>query len=1036
MGVRHFWMLILLCLAFAAAVRAEPIYDLKGLGNNASLGASRGTITAVQSAIAVEIPSGTGQVLSLDLDAVGSGPQFHWSLYTLTNSSTEARDSFLVFPHRAFPGSGLFRPAPTGSLVLTAVQKSGAKPPLKGLVPLRGPAEDVFPVHLEPGQTQTMAFQGVEALPDAEIWATGAYGKRQSQLTGLQGAVAGIAALLTLGFLVLAATRRSAIALACSAFALAALTFILLELGFLQAMIGAPLSFGVSQNVLRAIVETLLFGGFVAALAGLRSVTRDQKALFYSACFGAALIVANIVYAFFNAPVAIGFARIAIAFVSIEGVVLLYRAQRAKEPRGKEPIAISALPLWLFTLAWVLFSAYACFAYRALPQLSMFMLLGLCGVLAAMGYVLLQNLFERIDIDADIAASSTERSSLALASADHFVWEWRPQHEEITIDQELSRQLGDRGPDLENASQLRFFQRVHPEDLQDLLEQSGAVAAGTARLIECELRLNSADGSYRWYSLKARAHVDEVLGDLVCLGTLTDINKTKIIEQRLQEDAVHDPVSGLPSRALFLDRLQRALANRAAPPVRVLILDVDRFKTFNDGYGPDIGDHLLMIMARRIQDQLGPEDSATRLTGSQFAIVFNEPAHGHEDAYARALMLNLQAPIMLSNQEVVLSVSGGLSMRGLPGVPADELLAQATNALHAAKTQGLGALAIYDYGMRNDRVAQVALESDLRLAITRGEIEVHYQPIVRFSDGKTAGFEALARWRHPKLGLVAPEQFIKAAEEAGLISEVGAIVMADAARQLGIWQRTIARNRKIFVTVNASASQLLEKEFLQTIQHIMQREVLLPGTLKIEVTEAVVMRYSDRILTLFGTLRQLGVGLACDDFGTGFSSLSTLRNLPFDTLKLDRSFISSGKDQDRAAHVIRTVLDLAHGLGMNVVCEGVESLEQAERLTEMGCDYGQGFHFGAAAVAKQVEDLIGIAPLASPEPYRPGLAEAALATITAAAQRPEELPSIYAVANPDLPPLRPASGPVLTLTPQRKRKSSKRKPAKKSRRKS
>jgi diguanylate cyclase (GGDEF)-like protein len=1034
--VRQVWTLILLFLAFAAVARAEPVYDVKALTDKASLGESRGTIRATQSAIAVEVPAGPGKVIGLDLDAAGSGPEFFWSLYTLTNSTTTARDTFFVFPHRGFPGSGLFQPAPTGSLLLTAVQKSGDKAMLKGLVPLRGPAEDVYPAHLEPGQIVTYAFQGVEPLPDAELWSADAYGKRQSQLTGLQGAVAGIASLLTIGFIVLAATRRAGIAYACSGFAVAALLFVLHELGFLQAMLGMPLPFGISQNTLRGDVETLLFAGFVSALAGLRIFTRAEPLLFYAAWFAAPLAIANIGYTFFNAPVAMGFARIALAFATLEGLVLLYRAHRAKQP-----IAMSALPLWLFILTWVIFATYSCFARSALPQLSMFMLLGLCGILAAMGYVLLQNLFERIDYDADIAASSTERSSLALASADHFVWEWRPQQEKIAMDQELARQLGYRGPDLDNTSQLHFFQRVHPEDLPDLLEQSGAVAAGVARLIECELRLNSADGSYRWFALKARAHVDEVLGDLVCLGTLTDITKTKNIEHRLQEDAVHDPVSGLPSRALFLDRLQRSLANRAAPPVRVLILDVDRFKTFNDGYGPDIGDHLLMIMARRIQDQLGPEDSATRLTGSQFAIVFNEPQHGHEDAYARALMLNLAAPIMLSNQEVVLSVSGGLSMRGLPGVPADELLAQATNALHSAKAQGLGALAIYDYGMRNERVAQVALESELRIALTRGEIEVHYQPIVNLADGSTAGFEALARWRHPAVGLVAPEQFIKAAEEAGLINEIGAIVMAEAARQLGIWQRTIARNRRVFVTVNASPTQLLEKDFLPTIQHIMQREVLHPGSLKIEVTEAVIMRYSDRILSLFGALRQMGVGLACDDFGTGFSSLSTLRNLPFDTLKLDRSFITTGKDEDRAAHVIRTVLDLAHGLGMNVVCEGIESLEQAERLTEMGCDFGQGFHFGAAAVARKVEDMIGIAPIKPAEPYRPAvepvrpnLAEAALATITAASTRPEELPSIYAVANPDAPPLPPAAGPVLTLAPQRKRKAVKKKAAKRKKR--
>jgi EAL domain-containing protein (putative c-di-GMP-specific phosphodiesterase class I) len=313
---------------------------------------------------------------------------------------------------------------------------------------------------------------------------------------------------------------------------------------------------------------------------------------------------------------------------------------------------------------------------------------------------------------------------------------------------------------------------------------------------------------------------------------------------------------------------------------------------------------------------------------------------------------------------------------------------------------------------------------------------VHYQPIVSLHDGKTAGFEALARWRHPKVGLVAPDQFIKAAEEAGLISEIGAVVLLEASRQLGVWQRTIARGQKIFVTVNASPTQLLEKEFLITTQRIMEREQLERGSLKVEVTEAVVMRYSDRIVTLFGALRQLGIGLACDDFGTGFSSLSTLRNLPFDTLKLDKSFLSSGNEDDRAAHVIRTVLDLAHGLGMNVVCEGVETEDQAARLREMGCDFGQGFHFGVPSLARSVEHMIATAPLRPVDPIAPAVAVTDDALVAARTSqevlappadqpKPVALPSIFKVANPpSVPPPLPISVPMPLHLPSAKRKKA------------
>ena len=477
-----------------------------------------------------------------------------------------------------------------------------------------------------------------------------------------------------------------------------------------------------------------------------------------------------------------------------------------------------------------------------------------------------------------------------------------------------------------------------------------------------------------------------------------------------------------------------------------MILELDRFKTVNDGYGPDVGDELLLITGRRIQECLNREDSATRLTGSQFAIAYSEIAHPFgEDAFAAELMQAIVVPIPLASGDVVLSASIGVSMRGLSGVVAEELLAQATSALHAAKLDGLGHVAVYDAGMRNDRVAQVALEADLRQAISRAEIEVHYQPITNLVTRKIAGFEALARWRHPSLGLIAPEQFIDTAEEAGLIGELGRLVLSEAARQLGIWQRTVARNKSLFVAVNVSASHLLEDEFIATVQHIMQRETLMPDSLKIEVTEAVVMRYPERVLSLFGMLRNLGAGISCDDFGTGFSSLSILRDLPFDTLKMDRSFLTDDPGDERASHIIRSVLDMAHGLGMTVVSEGIETAEQVESLTHLGCDFAQGFYFGSATTAAEAESYLTDLPYLAvipparmpqqnysqhlPMPGQAPMAPRRRRTARKVSKKPEELPSIYQVSRLPEPQIKiepePPPAPVLPVKKLKKKANGK-----------
>jgi diguanylate cyclase (GGDEF)-like protein/PAS domain S-box-containing protein len=1057
------FILVLLC--FSVPVRSEPLFDVKNLTDATLLESSHGAVVSDRKAISVEIPVSADKTAILELDANGPGlpcvlppPEsepdapvqppagpaaqspscYFWSLYSFTNSSPEARNIVITIPKPGFAGSGFLDPLSSSAQVISAKTSSL----VKQFIGTPGPSESVYQFRLEPGQSITTAFEGSRGLPVASAWLEFEYQSRSSRLDSLNGAIFGIVGLLTVSTIALALIRNRLAATACVVFAFTSVLFICMETGLLARIIQTATGVAVKPDPLRAMTESIFGGGLIVALMGFSGANRETKFLTGALWLGVAIICANIGLAYWIPSVATSLARIAFVYVAIQGFLVILRAQRL------QPFPVKgAVLFWSAVMFWAGLAIIIAFMRTGLVQATAILLSSLCVVLMVMLYALLQHLFEDTEVMA-LSQTDTTRESIALTSARHHLWDWQPSQNRIELSADLSRALGYRHDIFEQGGQHTFFEQMHPEDVPDLIEKAGAIAAGTSRILEQDIRIKNADGRYRWYALRAKLNQDSGRNFAHCIGTLTDITKSKEIESRLQTDAVHDPVTGLPSRALFLDRLRRSLANRTGPAVRVLILDLDRFKAFNDGYGPDVGDELLLITGRRIQECLSPEDSATRLTGSQFAIAYSEIAHPYgEEAFATQLMQAVTAPITLAGSEVVLSASVGMSIRGLPGVASEELLAQATSALHSAKADGTGRFKVYDLGMRNERIAQVALEADLRQAIARAEIEVHYQPIINLLTGKIAGFEALARWRHPTLGLIAPDQFINAAEEAGLIGEIGRLVLSEAARQLGIWQRTVARNRTLFIAVNVSASQLLEEEFLATMHHIIQRESLLPDTLKIEVTEAVVMRYPDRVLSLFGVLRDLGISLSCDDFGTGFSSLSTLRDLPFDTLKLDRSFVSE-PDDERGSHIIRSVLDMAHGLNMTVVCEGVETPEQAARLTSLGCDYGQGFHFGSAAPPRDVELTLADLPLSSitppilihkpasmapailPRPQQPLPGRAPLApryTVVREGPKepdlPDELPSIFEVEKMARAKAKPVNRKKPAKKPGKKRKA-------------
>jgi diguanylate cyclase (GGDEF)-like protein len=435
----------------------------------------------------------------------------------------------------------------------------------------------------------------------------------------------------------------------------------------------------------------------------------------------------------------------------------------------------------------------------------------------------------------------------------------------------------------------------------------------------------------------------------------------KTAEERLLHDAVHDNLTGLPNRQLFLDRLETVFGfskgNHTIRPT-IMVIDLDRFKLVNDSVGIAIGDSILLTLARRLGRLIKPQDTLARLSGDQFGLLLlSERESSRIIALAETLRRALRAPITFNDREIVLTASIGLTLNDEEPQRAEERLKDAELAMYHAKRIGGDRIDVFKPAMRARKADRLSLESDLRRAIEREEITILYQPIVRLDDRAIAGFEALARWNHPRLGRLSPTEFINIAEETGLIVELGLFALDRTARQLSTWQRTLRQRDPLFASVNVSSRQLLRHDLIQDLRTVMARVPLARGSLKLELTESVVMENPEHAAQMLQRVRELGAGLALDDFGTGYSSLAYLQRFPFDTIKIDQSFVRTSAKGTRPV-ILRSIIALAHDLGMDVVAEGAESDSDAVELFQLGCEYAQGFAFGEPMTAERARELL------------------------------------------------------------------------------
>ncbi|MBV8855497.1 MAG: EAL domain-containing protein [Acidobacteria bacterium] len=537
---------------------------------------------------------------------------------------------------------------------------------------------------------------------------------------------------------------------------------------------------------------------------------------------------------------------------------------------------------------------------------------------------------------------------------------------------QVNRSLCDiLGYDEQELLGMTFQEITHPDELTSVRAHVSQMLEGRLPTCHTEKRYIHKDGHVVWIYLSiSRVGGGPSAGSRL-IFQIQDITDRKQAERQLLHDAFHDALTGLSNRALFIDRLKLALARHkrlGADHFAVLFLDLDRFKVINDSLGHAIGDQLLVGIARRLETCLRPGDTVARLGGDEFTILLEDVTATREvTAIAKRIQKELALPFNLGGHEVYTTASIGIAPSTTGYERPDDILRDADTAMYRAKSLGKSRYEIFDKEMHTRAVNLLHLETDLRRALDRREFMVYYQPIVSLETGVVQGFEALLRWRHPVHGFISPVEFIPVAEETGLILPVGRWALEEACRQMREWQSQFPRAAEMYVSVNLSGRQFANPELCEQIREALETSGLKPESLKLEITESVVMENIEKTIEMLRQLRALGVESSIDDFGTGYSSLSYLHHFPSTTLKVDRSFISRMGGEDENGEIVRTILLLARNLGMCVVAEGVETEAQLAQLRALSCDYGQGYLFSKAVNAAAIGRLLSEA---SPESIR------------------------------------------------------------------
>jgi diguanylate cyclase (GGDEF)-like protein len=939
----------LLLPGFAYAIEAIPVDPDQpriDITAKAELYEGRGDRLQIETA-----PGPDGYIGRMAVQASTPGTNPGWLVFALSNPTDKQIVRWLVAPRYTLANSRVLRPELDAPRITAITPSLGFRPE-----PLKSDRADMFRINLEPGQTVTFAAElASSTVPRLSLWDPNPYQAKQQDRMLFNGVLLGITGLLAIFLTAIFAANHRAIFPATALVAWATLVYFCVDFGFWNKLFPV----GPDRTALyRAAAEAGLAASLVLFLytflrIGLWHVwIRTIFWVWIAAQF--ALIGVAII----DPQTASGLARSSAVLIAGVGTGLIaYFALRGQDR------AMSLIPSWMLLIVWMLGATMIVLGKLSGEIAVSGLVAGLVLIVVLLGFTVTQFAFRSGGGAVSLGPPSlVQMKSLAVDGSGTHVFQWHAGRDLITVATEVEMELG-LDPGALNVTVEQFLQHMHASDRDRFRLMLWSLQEKQGGDLVLDFRLRRHDGTYLWYDLRAHAAPNENVRLLRCVGLMRDVTSLKRSHERLMHDAVHDSLTGLPNRELFMDRLQGAITRAAegqAHRPTLIFIDIDRFKNVNKSFGLVIGDSMLLTLGRRLGRHLNPQDTLARLGGDQFAILLISDSDPHHVAtLAERVRRALRTPMKISAKEIILTASIGIVVHDGSQVTGRDLLRDGEIAMLRAKRGGADRIEIFNPAMRTEEESRLPLESELRMALDRHQISVLYQPITRLASNQLAGFEALLRWDHPTRGRLVADDFIPLAEESGLIVDLGSYVLGKALEEVASWHKVLPRDRDpLFVSVNVSSRQLLRQDMVQEIRLMLARESVPRGTLKLEITESLVMENPERAVEILTWLKTFGAGLALDDFGTGYSSLSYLHRFPFDVIKVDRSLVHDSSLNGQTPLILRSVIALAHELGKEVVAEGVETQADASYLRSIGCEFGQGYYYGEPMSAKDVASLL------------------------------------------------------------------------------
>lgn len=941
---------ILLLVPAGAANALEPLEvdakkDRIDVWQFGELYTGRGDSLQIQTA-----PGADGIAAPIVVEATNPGTNPNWIVFALKNSTDKPMVRWLAAQRYTMVGSDVVWPDLDSRRVSAVTPSSGFRP---SRIP--NDNADIFRLNIEPGATVTYIVElNTPTVPRFHLWKAEAYEKAQQDRMLFNGIMLGIVGLLAIFLTAVFAANHKAIFPATALVAWAALAFFCVDFGFWHKLFRLDAD---DNAIYRAASEAALAASLVIFLYTFLRVRLWHNWINIAFAGWICAQLALLALPVLDPRLASGLARLSFPVIGGVGAMLIaYLALRGQER------ALSLVPTWMLLLVWIFGAGLVVFGQLSGEVVVSGLVAGLVLLILLFGFTVTQYAFRGGESFHGAPPSQLQLSALAVQGSGAVLWEWNMRRGEITAGKEVEEALG-LPPGMLDCSLEEWLRHLHPADRERFRQMLWSIQEKEGGEMHTDIRLRRTDGTFLWYELRANTDSGSQPRATRCVGLMRDITANKRTHERLLHDAVHDSLTGLPNRELFLDRLMGSLTradtgdnNRPT----VLYVDIDRFKNVNKSLGFVVGDSMLLTIARRLARHLNPQDTLARIGGDQFAVLLvSETEPQHIAMLAERIRRSLRSPMKISGEEIILTGSIGIAVYDGQQATHQELLKEAEIAMFRAKRSGTDRIEIFKPSMRGDDKARLPLESDLRRALDRKQIKVLYQPITRLDANMLCGFEALVRWEHPAHGLLNPDDFVPIAEETGLVGELGAYVLEQAVGQAARWQKLLPRKTDpIFVSVNISSRQLFREDLIQQIRTILTRDSIAKGTLCLEVTESLVMENPEQAVEILTWLKKFGASLSLDDFGTGYSSLAYVHRFPFDTIKVDKSFVRDSGHNGATPVILKSVVAMAHELGKKVVAEGVETAADADYLRSIKCEYAQGFYYGEPMSEREARTLL------------------------------------------------------------------------------